>query len=89
MKEAIFLFIFAMVVTCLVGSLDPSLKPYPWPVSINGVKDSGGFGVNRSDPQYGEVNYVDKPRTEQFMTTIDEKSEDRNSGTSFPLGANN
>jgi hypothetical protein len=87
MKEVIVIFLFALVLSSLVGSLDTSLQPYPWPVGITDIKQSALGVGKRDDSSIGEVNYTDGKRSEFFMTQIDEKSTERNIG--FPLGANN
>src|SRR5439155_27179411 len=85
MKEAIVLFIFALIVSSLVGGLDTSQEPQNWKVGVSDMVDSE-FGVQRKENSYGEVNYVNEPQPYLFMTNIDEKSEQWN--VQYPLGAN-
>jgi hypothetical protein len=87
MKAVIVIFLFALVVSSLVGGLDPTLQPYPWPVGISGVKQNTLGVGKRDESSVGEVNYVDANRPDFFMTRIDEQSTERN--ISFPLGASN
>jgi hypothetical protein len=86
MKEVISVFLFCLVVSCLLASFDPQQPPFPWPVGINGTRESE-FGTRRDESAIGEVNYVDASRPSAFMTKIDAKSDERN--VEFPLGAAN
>lgn len=86
MKAFVCTFIFALVLSCLINTIDSPYQPYPWPVGLSGVTESS-FGLKRDEGMIGEVNYVDKSRHNKFMTKIDEKSDERN--VEFPLGAAN
>lgn len=86
MKELIITFLFALLLSCLLNGIGQEYSTEPLPVSIKGVAESS-FGLRRDAGDIGEINFVDKPRDNKFMTTIDEKSEERN--VDFPLGANN
>jgi hypothetical protein len=87
MKEVIVIFLFALVVSSLVGGFDPTLQPYPWPVGISDVKQNTLGVGKRDESSVGEVNYVNGTRPDFYMTQVDEKSTERN--ISFPLGASN
>jgi len=85
-KAIIGTFLFALLVSCLINSIDNPYQPYPWPVGMSGVTESS-FGLKRDESNIGEVNYTDGARNNKFMTKIDEKSDERN--VEFPLGAAN
>ncbi|GEM_PF-2858280 len=86
MKELIATFILALVVSCLLNSLQGSAPPSPWPVGINDVNQIQ-YGLKRDDMAIGEMDYVNGSRPAKIMSGIDERSDERNSD--FPLGAAN
>lgn len=75
-----------LVLSCLLFSIFDQTPPYPMPVGIGHVKESG-FGMERAEGNIPEIHLSDTARGVGFMTKIDEKSNERTA--EFPLGANN
>lgn len=87
MKEMICSFIFALVFSCLINSIFQGQPPaYPWPVGISQVTESP-LGLKREAGDIGEFGYYDGAKPTTIMTSIDDKSDQRN--VDMPLGANN
>lgn len=87
MKAFVVSFFLMLVLSCLLFSLAPEQPPpYPMPVGIGHVKESG-FGLERSEGSIPEIHLADTTRGVGYMTRIDEKSTERTA--EFPLGANN
>ena len=86
MKEAIFAFIFALVVSCILNSLGVQYEPYPYPTGLSDTSE-GGLGVKRGEGNIPEVNYTDGARPSRFITKVEGTNEDRDAD--WPLGANN
>lgn len=86
MKAIIGSFLLVLVLSCLLFSLVEQPPPYPMPVGIGHVKESG-FGTERAEGNIPEIHLTDTTRGVGYMTKIDEKTSERSA--EFPLGANN
>ena len=86
MRGIIVGFLIALLLSCLLNSIVFDVPPYPVAVGIGESKPSS-FGLTRDEADIPEINYTQSVHPNRFMTSIEEKSQERN--VEWPLGANN
>lgn len=83
MRNFIIAFIVALAVTCLFGGMSGPKSPMGVQVDQTSIEENNKYSTELGDATFGEVEVVDAPRPQKYVTKVIEKNGDRTSSFGF------